>query len=264
MILDAHVHLGTDKSAVRNLLKAADGVGIDKLVIFSGEAWGARTDDVLKAAKAHPDRLIPFGWFLLGHDSPALVDELADRGVKGMKFIFPRDAYNDLRYWPAYERCAKHNLVGLFHTGIVSRDDADRLLDIDTERMKPIKLDRVMRAFPEWNVVIAHMGNPWHDEAAMMLRWNKNLYSDLSGSTLKYRAPAFLKGLLWWGQDQTYRDPLGRVAFDKIVFGTDVSPSKMQEVYDDYQRFFDAIALAPDLRAKVMGGTMAGLLGLAV
>ena len=263
MIIDAHVHLGEKEGADEVLLEAADQVGIDRIVIFSGDINYNKNEDVLKAAKAHPDRFIPFGWFVPGLDEPPLIDQFADQGFRGVKFLYPREDYNDLRYFPVYERCAEHHLVGLFHTGIVARTDADRFRDPDTERMKPIKLDRVLRRFTEWPVQIAHMGNPWHDEAAMMLRWHKNLYSDLSGSTLKYRSPDYLKGLLWWGEDEIYKDALGRVAFEKIVFGTDVSPSKMQEVYDDYQRLFDAIELDADVRAKVMGGTMAGLLGIA-
>jgi len=262
MIIDAHCHLGQREGAAEELLKAADGVGIDRIVIFSGDIDYEKNDDVMAAHTAHPDRFIPFAWFVLGMHRPEMIDRAAEQGFKGVKFIYPRRDYNDLGYFPVYERCAAHNLVGLFHTGIVARDDADRLMDADTERMKPIKLDRVLRRFTEWNVVIAHMGNPWHDEAAMMLRWNKNLYSDLSGSTLKYRSPEYLKGLLWWGDDPTYKDALGRVAFEKIVFGTDVSPAMMQDVYDDYQRLFDAIDLAPDLRAAVMGGTMAKVLGM--
>ena len=262
MIIDEHVHLGEGEKAVRELLEAADGVGIDKLVVFSGRGDGEGNGDVLQAARAHPDRFIPFGWFRLGHDQPTLIDEMAQKGFKGIKFIRPASDYNDLRYFPVYERCAERNLVGLFHTGIVGRRDAHKFGDVDTERMRPIKLDRVLRRFTDWPVVIAHMGNPWHDEAAMMLRWHHNLYSDLSGSTLKYRSPGYLKGVLWWGEDETYRDKFGRAAFEKIVFGTDVSPSKMQEVYNDYQRLFEAIALSAEVRAKVMGGTMAGLLGL--
>lgn len=262
MIIDAHVHLGRKEDSAKALLDAADGVGIDKIVIFSGDIDYERNESVVKAARAHPDRLIPYAWFVPGFHRPEMIDRAADQGFRGVKFIYPRSDYNDLRYFPVYERCAAHNLAGIFHTGIVARDDADQFMDADTERMKPIKLDRVLRRFTEWNVVIAHMGNPWHDEAAMMLRWNKNLYSDLSGSTLKYRSPEYLKGLLWWGEDPTYKDALGRVAFEKIVFGTDVAPNMMQDVYDDYQRLFDAIDLAPAVRAKVMGGTMAGLLGI--
>jgi len=262
MIIDCHVHLGEGEEAVEERLAAADAIGIDRLVVFSGRGGGDGNEDVLKAFQAHPDRFIPFGWFRLGRDEPTLIDELAERGFKGIKFIRPDSAYNDLRYFPTYERCAERNLVGLFHTGIVGRRDAHQFLDVDTERMKPIKLDRVMRRFTEWPVVIAHMGNPWHDEAAMMLRWHHNLHSDLSGSTLKYRSPEYLRSLLWWGEDETYKDKFGRVAFEKIVFGTDVAPGTMQEVYDDYQRLFDAIELDADVRAKVMGGTMAGLLGM--
>lgn len=261
MIIDAHVHLGEREGADEELLRAADQVGIDRIVIFSGDIDYEKNADVMRAHQAHPDRFIPFAWFILGFHRPELIDRAADEGFRGVKFIYPRSDYNDLVYFPVYERCAERGLVGLFHTGIVARDDRDRFLDADTERMKPIKLDRVLRRFTEWNVVMAHMGNPWHDEAAMMLRWNKNLYSDLSGSTLKYRSPAYLQGLLWWGRDETYKDALGRVAFEKIVFGTDVRPDKMQEVYDDYQRLFDAIDLDRAVRAKVMGGTMAALLG---
>ncbi len=262
MIIDSHVHLGTKANSVKDLLDAADAIGIDKLVIFSGDVDCERNADVLAASRAHPDRFIPFAWFVLGMHRPEAIDEAADQGFRGVKFIYPRDAYNDLRYYPVYERCAGHGLPGLFHTGIVARSDEDALMDVDTERMKPIKLDRVLRRFPDWNVIMAHMGNPWHDEAAMMLRWNRNLYSDLSGSTLRYRSPAYLKSLLWWGDDPVYKDALGRGAFEKIVFGTDVSPARMAGVHADYQALFDALGLSREIRADIMGGIMAKLLGL--
>ena len=112
------------------------------------------------------------------------------------------------------------------------------------------------------NAIGAHLGNPWYEEAAMALRWNQNLYADLSGSTMKCKPPEFLGGLLWWTPTTRYRDPLGRHAWEKIVFGSDVPAAEIEDVLNDYKRTMAALNLAQELQSKVLHGTMARILWL--
>ena len=162
-------------------------------------------------------------------------------------------------FWAKLERLG---LPGLFHTGIVANAPGSKSFDIDNDRHRPVRLDTIARAFPEFKIIGAHLGNPWVDEAAMAARWCPNLYFDLSGSLLKMKSPAQLGQLLWWGPDTKYRDPLKRHAWEKIVFGSDVVPADVADVLGDYSNAMDALRIPADVRAKVMGGTLAGLLGL--
>ena len=96
----------------------------------------------------------------------------------------------------------------------------------------------------------------------MAARWNTNLYFDLTGSTLKCKSPEFIGDLLWWRSDTQYRDPMGRHAWEKIVFGSDVSYELIEDVLNDYLRTMKTLKLPQDIQDKVLGGTMAKLLGL--
>ena len=95
----------------------------------------------------------------------------------------------------------------------------------------------------------------------MICRWNPNLYFDLSGSSLKAKPPEFFQQLLWWTETSQYKDPQGRHAWEKIIFGSDVAINLIEDVRQDFQRTMDAIGLRPDLQEGVFGGNMAKLLG---
>ena len=89
------------------------------------------------------------------------------------------------------------------------------------------------------------------------------MYFDLSGSTLKKKKPPFFEEMLWWG-DQTirYKDEFGRGPWEKILFGTDVSPTEMPETMDDYTKLLTALDLPGNLRDAVMGNTAKIFLGI--
>ena len=264
MIIDCHVHLRRGDPRAERLLATADRLGIDKLVVF-GTGWstgGPGNEDCLDAARAHPDRLIPFAHFRLGRDPADEVTRFHGMGFKGLKLLRPTLPLNADAYMPVYERAERYGMVCLFHLGIIAVHRDDRLFDVDTSRMRPVFLDRVLRRFPELKVIGAHFGNPWYDEAAMLARWHRNLYFDLSGSSLRKREPEFFARLLWWGGEKLYKAPLGRDPWEKMVFGTDVADEWMEETMNDYARLFDGVGLPEDLRRKVMGETAAAILNV--
>ena len=152
-----------------------------------------------------------------------------------------------------------------FHLGIVARNEAESPDRVDCNLMRPIYLDTIARAFPKLQVLGAHLGNPWYEEATMSCRWNPNLYFDLSGSTLKKKKPAFLGELLWWGGStySTYADTLGRSAWEKIVFGSDVKAEDVHDVIADYQQVIETLGLSTDLADAVFYRTAAAILSQA-
>jgi len=264
MVIDTHVHLPNTPGCLEELIAMAAHLGIDRIVLFSvapGSRW-ASNDQVMEAHRAHPEVIIPFYCFRPGINEPGDVEQAHRSGFKGLKVINPTANYNDESYFPVWERCEDLGMPVTFHTGIISRRPEQVDQDIDSSRMKVIYLDRVARRFQKMTMFVAHLGNPDHAEASMMCRWHANMYFDLSGSTLKYRKPAFFREMLWWGKETVrYRDELGRGPWEKIVFGTDVTPAEMEDTLNDYKRLFRALRLSADLQSAVMGDTAARLLG---
>jgi len=258
MVIDVHHHLSSDPKQWDALAEECARIGVDKVCAF-----GRYAEDTVKAMEKYPELIVGFGYFLLGEDQPSRIDEFKHMGFRGVKFIRPAKNYDDKEYYPVYGRMEGHRLAAIYHLGIVARSARDKYLDINNNRHRPIYLDTIARAFPDLQIIGAHLGNPWYDEAGMACRWNPNLYFDLSGSTLKKNSAEYLGGILWWTPTTRYRDPEGRHAWEKIVFGSDVAISEIKDVMDDYRRVMDALELPKDIQARVFGGTAAKLLGIA-
>jgi len=264
MRIDAHVHYGPEEGFVDRLVEEERRLGFDK-VCLNGAVWFEHkegNDGVARAMAKHPDVIVGFAYFPLGEWGPEKVRELHDGGFRGLKFIRPPARYDDTAFCPVYEAAEELGLVCLFHTGIVARTPEDREHDVNNERHRPIYLDTIARSFGSLNIIGAHLGNPWYEEAGMACRWNPNLYFDLSGSSLKKRPPDFFQSILWWSEKGQYRDPEGRHAWEKVVFGSDVAIEQIEDVVNDYQRTMDAVGLRRALQDAVLGNTMAKLLPL--
>ncbi len=260
MNIDIHVHLYSEPGYLDKLVKTARRLHIDKMCLFGGDTC-ACNEELLGAHDKYPDMIIPFYYFRLGKDRPSTVARLHREGFRGIKFLNPALPYNDKSFYPVYERAEDLGLPMLFHTGIVAVSERQVKLDVDSARMQPIYLDAVARRFQKATLIMAHLGNPGYGEACMMLRWHANLYSDLSGSTLKKKKPAFFREMLWWGRMKVrYRDRLGRGPWEKILFGTDVTPAEMADTLNDYQKLLKALKLSKKLQAGVMGETAKKLL----
>lgn len=267
MIIDAHHHLRKEKGYLEQLVSESRRLGIDRVCLLGAHmrALGkgaASNEEVIKVVEQYPDLFIGFATFNLGVDSPNRINEYAHAGFSGIKFINPMKNYDDKDFYPVYGRMEAHGIPGLFHLGIVARSDDDRHYDVNNNRHRPIYLDTIARAFPGLRIIGAHLGNPWYEEATMSARWNPNLYFDLSGSTLKKKSAAFLGELLWWTPTTKYRSPDRKYAWEKIVFGTDVNPSDMEDVLNDYKKVMSELKLPKEMQDKVLGGTMCEILNL--
>ena len=260
-IIDMHQHLHKGESP-DEMAEEYRRLGVVKAVILAHppNRKPKSNDDVLAAAKKHADLYVPFVGFDLERMTPDDLARAKDRGFVGIKFIGPKRPYNDAAYFPVYEKAAELGMPGLFHLGVVANHPPYN--DCDSNLMRPIHLDHIARCVPEWTIVGAHLGNPWYDEATMSCRWNPNLFFDLSGSTLKKKTPKFLGGLLWWTPTTAYKSPDRTYAWQKIVFGSDVSCGQIHDVINDYRKLMDALDLSPDLREAIWYGTAARLLGL--
>ena len=262
MIIDAHHHLGGGDEYPGKLVAECDRLKIDKMCLMAlPEPYGFSSNTAVeKAFQKYPDRLIGFAHIALGTDKPEKVVEYQSRGFKGLKFIIPPANYDDKSFYPVYKKAEEVGMPVLFHLGIVARDDRFKDYDINSNRMRPIYLDTIARAFPDLQIIGAHLGNPWFDEAAMAARWNPNLYFDITGSTLKKKDPTDIGKLLWWTATTRYRDPLKREAWEKIVFGSDVPFNEIGDVLNDYKKTLGALNIKKEIQDKVFGSTMARIL----
>ena len=223
-------------------------------------------DVVKKAAAQHPDVIIPYGDVRVDH--PDVIDELkkfADAGFKGIKMTRPRYNWDDFGYFPIYDRLQSLKLVALFHTGIVfgGSDDPE---PSSMARMRPSFLHTIARSFPKLVIQGAHLGNPWYDEAAEVARWEKNLYFDLTGSSLIKKAKnlAIFKEYLWWEGPTAHSSPDAVYAFEKLVFGTDEEPEQLDACLGRHEAMLNACQVPEVSRRKIYGETMARVLGLKV
>lgn len=262
MIIDVHHHLGGEPGYASKLLRHMDKLGIDYVCVMGLPdylEWSTNVQ-IEKAMRTSRGRIKGFAWIDLGRDRPSKLDEMKERGFAGLKFIQPKYAYDHGSFYPVYERAEALRMPGLFHLGVVAARGGTHNRDVSAARMRPIMLDPLCRAFPNWIVIGAHLGSPWYREAAMCARWHVNLYFDLTGSTLKKCSPEELARWLWWRRDSRYRDPKRRNAWEKILFGSDVPAEEIRDVMNDYRHVMDTLKIKQSIRKKIWGDTAAKLL----
>ena len=220
-------------------------------------------DRGIRFAKAHPDRVIPYAEIDI--DSPAVLDDIRkvyDRGFKGLGELFATGKWNydDPKYDSLWRLAEKLRLPVAPHTGV--------LVNGLMARMRPGYLGTIAVKFPELFIHAAHFGNPWYEEAGEATRRCRNLYFDLSGSSLikKSEDPAFWKQYLWWtpfiGKAHMPKDAVP--AFEKILFATDEPPEGLEENIVRFNKMLDACGVSGDTRAKCYGLTIARIHGIKV
>lgn len=225
--IDMHHHLVEETGYIDNLLREMDKHEIEKTALIGlgtlfpkmfvkGQYDGSCADDdaVEKAVNAHPERFFGLGYIRLGVDSAKKVDQLHERGFRGLKFHIPKDRYDAEKFFPVYEKAQSHDMPCLFHTGIVRMPQPLPEERISSFNMSCIHLEAVAQVFPELKIIIAHLGVQDYLTALTLIRIFDNIYADLSGTTPGWRANLSMdewKKFLWFPE-----------AHKKVLFGTDV------------------------------------------
>jgi len=266
MIIDVHAHLLTQQGYEHHLAKAAHEAGIEKMVLAGGPKQYdcASNDDVLAAAERHPDLFVPFAYFRLGHDYPALVAQFHTQGFHGLHFALPQKDYDDKGYYLAYAQAGQLGMPCLFELGLLPNSGRDHVHDVCCARMRPICIDSIARAFPELSIIGTQLGSPWCEEACEVARCNANVYLDLSGGVLKRKPPESLGRLLWWGRpDSEYGNgPPAIGPWKKILFGSGVHYKYLPNVKSDYETLMTRLSLDGETVADVMARNAIRALGL--
>ena len=207
-------------------------------------------DEVLEAARANPDVMIPFG-SVDPHKGKLGVREarqLIEAGVRGFKFHPNTQAFwpNDPEHFPLYEVIAEAGLIALFHSGTTGIGAG--MPGGGGVRLKysnPMAVDDVAAEFPGLDIILAHPSFPWQDEALAIAVHKPNVYIDLSGWSPKYFPDNLVQ----------YTNTLLR---HKMLFGSDyplISP-------DRWLSDFEKIPIRDEVRPLVLKENAARLLGL--
>lgn len=212
-------------------------------------AWDAETathrprlsnEYVAQAVKDYPGRFIGFGSVdpLKGAEAVRGVERIAELGLKGVKFhpSIQMFAPDDERYWPVFARCQELGLHGLFHTGtsgIGAGMPGGQGIRLDYCR--PIRLDTVAAEFPDFQIIAAHFGYPWHEEMLAIALHKTNVHIDISGWAPRYIPVSVMSALKGRLQDQ-------------FLFGSDYPFIQPQRCLDELEQ----LGLSEPVREKLL------------
>jgi predicted TIM-barrel fold metal-dependent hydrolase len=260
-VIDAHQHWRSAPDYIPTLVKTYRARNAMACVLTRIESL----DQMIAAAREHPDVIIPYGHIDVDHpDARAHIEKFAKAGAKGIKMHTPKNNWDDFGYFPLYARMQALGIVALFHTGIVSGNGSGEPEQSSMARMRPSFLHTIARSFPTLKIHGSHLGNPWYDEAAEAARWSPNLYFDVTGSTLqkKQHNLTIFREFLWWDGPAEHSPSSAVYAFEKLVFGTDEAPEALDGVLAKYEAMLEANKVPEASRKKIYGETMARLLGI--
>lgn len=249
MIIDSHVHL-KDLRECRRYLKKMDAHGVDYACVQGGKSEAAWTL-LKKQIQTYGPRLVGFFGIDMDRHPAAKVDEAVETGGQGLKFINPQRPYDDEAYFKFYERAEALELPILFHTGFVWPHPGQV---VRLDHMRPIRLSTIQRAFGRLRLILAHMGNPFWEEAYVVLWKHRNIYADFTGKT------AYGKPWHFWTDLFSFRGQTAEDRVRKLVFGTDNEELNACLVF--HHELLERLGASAPTKKLVLGETMARLLGL--
>ena len=161
------------------------------------------------------------------NDSDAAQDferSVKDLGLKGLKLSPVYQGFDpwDPKAWELYEIANEYNSVLMFHMG--GAYDPNGTLEWGS----PLLLDKIGRAFPDIRIIVAHFGQPMMQETVMLMRKNKNVFTDLSARFHRK-----------W---QLYNGLMVGIEYgitDRILFGSDFPVMTPQEAVNSFKNIND-------------------------
>lgn len=203
MLVDCHSHLWEYPSHISdefvkdlkrswgdkpNLLKAkpedhlAAMRSVDKVIVFGLQARKAGyfvpNDYVADYVRKHPDKVIGFA-SVDPNDINAereLRRCIKELGLRGLK-LGPTYQHFD----PTSTKAARiFRLAEELELPIVIHQGTTFLRNAPLKYAHPTQLEEVALRFPDLKMIIAHLGHPWEDETAVLVRKQPNIFTDIS------------------------------------------------------------------------------------
>lgn len=255
-IIDAHAHFYGEPQYLENLLTQMDDCGIEKCCLSGlGKLFHCKGNkEVKKAFEKHPQKIIGCYFIRPGKSSPSEIETAYDNGFKMLKVTIPTKPYNDKSFYPLWKKAEELHLPILFHTGIVTYFNNGQQQEISSWDMHPMRLEPIANMFPELNIIIAHLGIHWNEDAAEIIRMRSNVYSDITGDPDGWRIRADKIGLdkwLWW-----------EGAFKKLIFGTDVFANKISIILKQDKERFNTLNIDEATKKSYFSTNILTLLGM--
>lgn len=189
-IWDLHVHLSgvaglTPEERAGELLRHADRMGIERLCIYMGLKWSQdpspddlvkQNDEVLRALKAHPDRLLGFVYASAKHIDVSLKELercVAEGPMVGVK-LWVAHRCADPAIDPLIRRAADLKAVLFQHTWFKSNGNYPG-------ESTPDDLVTLAARHPDVPIICGHTGGDW-ERGIRAIRHQTNLLADLAGS----------------------------------------------------------------------------------
>ena len=253
-IIDAHTHLFDYPNYLEKLIQTNDECGIEKCCISGlGKLFMCVDNGGIKdAINKYPNKLIGAFYIRPGDNEPKDIKNAHEEGFRMVKVTLPRKPYDDPSFFPLWETAQELKMPILFHTGVVTTLKKAPEERISSWFMHPMRIEPIANAFPDLNMIIAHLGVHWNDDAAELIRMKHNVYTDLSGAPNGWRARADNIGIthwLWWPG-----------AFKKIVFGTDVIFNQIPQILAEDKARLDKYNIDQKTRELVFSKNMLKML----
>jgi len=269
--LDFHIHFNSDDPKQMDQLAAACRTQRTWACMSGGLRYGGHdmvpNEQVLAFCKGkYSDCFLPLAKVdLWDKADPDQIYRFADAGFKGLKCIYPYYEYDHDLYMPVYEAAEKCGLPVLFHTGNYRPSTSDlEFRRPMLKNMNPLNLDRIARSFQKLHIVMAHMGTSiWRHEAAEYVKIHANLYTDLAGCGAWQGVSA--DDLTKLMRPEIQRIDATYANFGKLVFGSDgyvTHPWIEANAQQHYDALCEMTGVPPEIRKKIMGGTVAGWMGI--
>jgi len=268
MIFNVHAHLTRHPETkklvisglpVREYVEHCRAMDVRRVALCAGSGiWSEDANGlVIQAVQAYPDFFLGLAFIRL-KEEPEMVTRYHGRGFAGLKIINPAYDYDDPRAYEYYRRAERLAMPILFHTGWVAYNDAERLEYVNCHFMRPLCLDTICRNFPGLNVVGAHLGNYWWEEAIYIADKFANLHFDLSGGTIRMKSLRFFRDAFSWGAEpnlESEEEVLDLAPFEHFVFGSDNPRPEVLLTF--YWNLMERLGVPDETRQKVYWGNAA-------
>ena len=200
--------------------------GIEQFVLVTLPAAGSRQphDFIAEIVSRYRGRAVGFASV---NPSDADAGEEFERavtklGLKGLK-LSPTYMAADPRskaWFELYEIAIAHDVPVMFHCGGAYTGSL--------EFADPCLLDKVAMTYPDLKIIVAHFGQPYMEQTAILMRKNENVYADISART--HRPWQLYNGLMI---------ALEYKVADRLLFGTDFPVREHKTAVDEIRNIND-------------------------
>ena len=181
------------------------------------------SEDVAAMVESHPDVFYGFGSIdpARGARAVAGVHSAARMGLSGLAFHPVGQGFDPAsrQAYAIYETAFEHGMICLFHTGF-SRLGSGMAggTGLRLSHGDPRAVDEVAASFPDLQIVVAHLGRLWRDEAVAVASHKSNVWLNLVGT-----------------DGHSFLDDIDGVDADRCLFGSDWCFASLDAALDGWK-----------------------------